>query len=291
LTVAFGVGACSGSNNLNDLFGAGAGGTSGGAGAAACAMMPCHLDAGQPNDQGTGGTNSTPAGSGGTGGSSSGTAGSAGSGTASHDGGSVDMTNRDAGYVVEAGLPPDVVPARDAGSDDVALRDACISTGLEVCDGIDNDCDGRTDERGCPDGCIGTTRDGKGYLFCYGFNRRVGWFGSESECTQRGMHLVRIDDAAENQWIREMATAAGYNGAIWIGASDRRVEGSWEWTDGTEFWRGRVGGMSVGGLYSNWATNQPNNASGNEDCVSMYQNTASWYDETCSTDHAYLCER
>ncbi len=236
-------------------------------------------------DQGTGGSNpSGIAGSSGAAGSSAGAGGGGGAGF--HDAGTFDVA-----VAPDVGQAPDVAPPHDAGGLEVAVRDACIPTGLEVCDGIDNDCDGQTDERGCPDGCIGKSRDGKGYLFCYGFNRQTGWFNSDSECSSRGMHLVRVDDAAENQWIRDTADAAGYHGSIWIGASDRRVEGSWEWIDGTEFWHGRVGGMPVGGLYSNWATNQPNNANGNEDCVAMFQSSGLWFDETCSNDRAYLCER
>ena len=55
----------------------------------------------------------------------------------------------------------------------------------EVCDGIDNDCDGNADAAGmCP--CFFDTNNGNNYLFC-NYNRT--WSVAKGECAQVGYHL------------------------------------------------------------------------------------------------------
>ena len=59
---------------------------------------------------------------------------------------------------------------------------------------------------------------------------------------------------------------------MWIGASDRGVEGTWTWSNnGDQFWNGPMApiGNPVGGLYSNWGTvggtqNEPDDAGGQD---------------------------
>jgi len=200
---------------------------------------------------------------------------------------------------------------QDAGPDgaliDAGARDAEASTGAdakadvcvpstEVCDGLDDNCNGNVDEQNvCPSGCIGIAHLGKGYMVCYAQARWATWPNAQADCVSRGMHLVRVDDAAENQWIVDTATGLGYNGGIWIGANDRQTDGVWVWTDGVQFWQGEAdAGGPVGGLYNDWGRGQPNNnAAGGEDCgVLEFTGSWNWNDLSCDTfTRAYVCER
>jgi len=57
-------------------------------------------------------------------------------------------------------------------------------------------------------------------------------------------------------------------GQGWIGASDTDTEGQWRWVTGpeagTQFWQGTGSGSAVGGEYNNWASGEPNDASGED---------------------------
>jgi len=186
-------------------------------------------------------------------------------------------------------------PVVDATASDGRLADAlgernvCVPTGVDFCDGLDNDCNGSIDDRGCPDGCVGIARDGVGYLLCYGPNQQRTWLDSETQCTNRNMHLARIDDAQLNSWIRAQALAVNFTGIIWIGASDSASEGNWIWTDGTQFWRGLANGQPVNGLFNDWDMGEPNSA-GVEDCAAMWLNTEAWHDAPCTNTDAFICQ-
>ena len=71
---------------------------------------------------------------------------------------------------------------------------------------------------------------------------------------------MTIDDAAENTWLdRRIDSYAGGTVRWWMGYNDLTVEGYWDW-DGPY------------SSYTNWATNEPNNAgSGGEDCAVLNQ--------------------
>ena len=58
-------------------------------------------------------------------------------------------------------------------------------------------------------------------------------------------------------------------GRVWVGACDADVEGTWAWVTG-EPWS-----------YAPWASGEPNNMSGSEDCVEMYSGD-SWNDIWCT---------
>jgi hypothetical protein len=80
------------------------------------------------------------------------------------DGGSSDDSGSpvDASISVDSGSPSDVDPrAPDSGNADAGSA-SCVAT-AEICDGVDNDCDGQTDEVSCDDGkpCTKDACDGK----------------------------------------------------------------------------------------------------------------------------------
>lgn len=73
------------------------------------------------------------------------------------------------------------------------------------------------------------------------------WTLAEAEATTLGGHLVTINDAAEQQWIvNHFLTLAGSH-PIWIGLSDRDIEGTFQWVNGetSEFRNWNTGAPSA----------------------------------------------
>jgi hypothetical protein len=162
--------------------------------------------------------------------------------------------------------------------------------GAELCDGLDNDCNAATAEV-CPAGCSVQTNESAIYLFCsIGANQA----NASLTCQGQDMHLVRIDDLAEQAYLSEQRIIAfGGRSKTYIGASDLATEDTWVWQDGSQFWQGRGGGVPVAGLFNFWRDGEPND-DGTEDCAGMRDNSSStgrWVDFECSQVVRYICER
>jgi len=161
--------------------------------------------------------------------------------------------------------------------------------GIELCDGLDNDCDIATPEV-CPSLCTPQLNaGGASYLFCA---QPLTYTVAEVECEGQDMHLVRIDDMEEQVWLSDQRTIAfGSKPAAWLGGTDSVTENAWLWRDSTQFWEGRSGGVAVGGLFAFWRGGEPNNDSG-EDC-GVLSNTSSggWDDRECNSQLRFICER
>ena len=80
------------------------------------------------------------------------------------------------------------------------------------------------------------------------------WDDAQAKAVAEGAHLVSINDAAEQEWLRKVFGTAPY----WIGLTDATKEGEWRWTSGEP------------ATYTNWAVHKLTSAdSGDEDYVFM----------------------
>jgi hypothetical protein len=156
--------------------------------------------------------------------------------------------------------------------------DGCPA-GVEICNGIDDDCSGAPDDGAgaCP-GCTVATHGGHVYHLC---TLAATWGNAQLTCLRRGLHLVTLEDAAEDAWLMGAVGSLASRG-WWIGLSDRALEGAWVW-DGPP------------SSYTNWCLGEPNDYGGLEDCAetgytcSTEVRTA-WNDDTCTDLEPYVCE-
>jgi hypothetical protein len=166
-------------------------------------------------------------------------------------------------------------------------------SGWANCDGnAANGCERDTATLGpcLPDtNCTKHVYGGRDYFYC---TNTVTWAIARTRCqTQlQGGDLVRINDVNENTFVHNTIGVT-----VWMGATDSAVEGAWRWTDdGAQFWQGAAAGSTVGGLYARWASGEPNDSGGTQECGQFYKNTSAtsgfWDDDVCTATKAFMCE-
>jgi hypothetical protein len=183
----------------------------------------------------------------------------------------------------------------------------CVSPSVEVCDGLDNDCDGVADPGDtCPEQCRGFALADHGYMFC---GESVDRGFALARCEAQNMKLVWIESAEENTAlvtaITELDVPSDQEELLTqIGASDEDDEDEWRWIgngaspDGFQFWEGTTvddDGEPVDGSFANWSVTEPNDQDG-EDCGvisilgSENRDPGQWDDRNCDVSLPYLCE-
>jgi len=157
--------------------------------------------------------------------------------------------------------------------------------GIDVCDGLDNNCNGLFDELTpdcqaplvCHSGkCFGAldpkctlaVYSGHIYMLCKSF--AVSWMEAKALCASwNGATLIVLNDLAEQQFLSFQTS-----NHVWIGISDAAVEGVWEWE-------------ACCSTFTYWCDWQPDNGLGGEDCAAAnFQNfgpkAGCWNDWTLS---------
>lgn len=87
------------------------------------------------------------------------------------------------------------------------------------------------------------------------------WTVAETEAVTLGGHLVTINDAAEQQWITNAFLPFAGSHRVWIGLTDRTIEGTFQWVSGEA------------ASYRNWNPGEPNNSAEDQDYVHIYPST------------------
>jgi hypothetical protein len=110
------------------------------------------------------------------------------------------------------------------------------------------------------------------------FDTPLRWHDADRACGELGGHLVTITSAAENEFVRGLAREG--NHCVWLGVTDRKVEGVWEWVTGEPF------------DFSAWARGEPNNHMGGEHYGVMWRTRtgSTWNDTEATNRNAYVCE-
>jgi glucose/arabinose dehydrogenase len=102
------------------------------------------------------------------------------------------------------------------------------------------------------------------------------WEQAQAEAQTVGGNLVTINNAAEETWLKQ---AFGGTESFWIGITDRRIEGQFEWGNGET------------SAYRNWAPGEPNNANGVQDYGAMnYGANRQWDDDFSTTQRRGIIE-
>ncbi|XP_070556510.1 uncharacterized protein [Ptychodera flava] len=115
------------------------------------------------------------------------------------------------------------------------------------------------------------------------------WTSASFHCSyylsKSGAHLANIHNYDEQNYIVGLILQSGQQsntGGWWISLNDRVTEGWFYFADGTSPW-------SNG--YSNWHPGEPNDSSGDEDCVELSTGfNYGWNDVGCGNSYYFVCE-
>uniref|UniRef100_G3U0J7 C-type lectin domain family 4 member F n=1 Tax=Loxodonta africana TaxID=9785 RepID=G3U0J7_LOXAF len=114
----------------------------------------------------------------------------------------------------------------------------------------------------------------------YFSNDKKYWNEAEKFCVSQGAHLASVTSEEEQAFLTK-STSTSYH---WIGLTDRGMEGSWRWADGTPF--NAIQSRAF------WDKNQPDNwlhhNGQTEDCVHIQQ---MWNDMYCDAAYHWVCKK
>lgn len=78
-------------------------------------------------------------------------------------------------------------------------------------------------------------------------NRPMSWSEARNYCEQLGGYLATITSSEEQVFIKEIIELNNHSDIYWLGATDEKKEGQWEWITGEKF------------SYENWCVRAPDN--------------------------------
>lgn len=123
--------------------------------------------------------------------------------------------------------------------------------------------------------------------------RPASWHAAKEQCEALGGHLATADTldhleakfAFALEWSKfAPAESRVIDGAlvVWLGATDEVTEGTFQWVDGTPF--------ALEGMAPPWIGMNPDDAFGNEDCLSYNLFFDGLNDAACAQENPFVCQ-
>ena len=115
---------------------------------------------------------------------------------------------------------------------------------------------------------------------CYKlFGDKLSWNDAQAKCEKEGSNLASVHSLEENQFLINLSPEG-----VWIGANDIAKDGTWVWTDGSD-WK-----------LENWRAGEPNNHNGKpEHCAEMKakMENGKWNDVICNGAYhfSFICKK
>ncbi|KAH3792175.1 perlucin-like [Dreissena polymorpha] len=106
------------------------------------------------------------------------------------------------------------------------------------------------------------------------------WFGAKRWCESQNGYLAAIANYDENEFLKTQLRRLAPTVHIWLGGTDIAAEHNWVWAYTWEPFG-----------FSDWNTGEPNNAGGQEDCLTYLVGLYLWNDLWCGSELAYICEK
>uniref|UniRef100_A0AAQ4QZV1 C-type lectin domain-containing protein n=1 Tax=Gasterosteus aculeatus aculeatus TaxID=481459 RepID=A0AAQ4QZV1_GASAC len=121
---------------------------------------------------------------------------------------------------------------------------------------------------------------------CYLLSTRDdSWENGRKDCGDQGADLVIIDSLEEQKFLSNFTTHRS-----WFGLSDKDIEGTWKWIDGTP--------LTAAYWYRDANIVEPNSggegSTVEEDCAEIEPKPNpqySWNDLSCNTALQWICEK
>lgn len=105
---------------------------------------------------------------------------------------------------------------------------------------------------------------------------RLTWHSAKAACEGMGGHLACVGSQSEHRYLVSLAG----NKSLWLGGTDEKREGRWEWVSGEPF--------SV--FQKHWRTGEPNNDGGNEHYLELVGGVWNDFFANSQSIQGYICE-
>ncbi|XP_065358507.1 C-type lectin 37Db-like [Calliphora vicina] len=107
---------------------------------------------------------------------------------------------------------------------------------------------------------------------------RLNWDAAFSNCKAKGMNLVSIKTREEMEYLKQFLKET-YGGVspLWLGAY--RENGQYVWF---------ATGEKIKNFF--WHAGEPNDKSGNENCIHTWETDFDWNDNDCELELGFICD-
>ncbi|XP_041362141.1 macrophage mannose receptor 1-like [Gigantopelta aegis] len=102
-------------------------------------------------------------------------------------------------------------------------------------------------------------------------------YGGRRSCKRLGAKLIVVDTEMKNTAVSEYVNSTLGSDDFWIGLKYEQNDNRYVWENGNE------------ATFTNWASGQPRG--GNQDCVLLLSDSATWKDYDCAYVFRYICEK